>query len=106
MKLLFIFIIFLKNSRKVKGDGGCKAFEYLACIEDHVFNGHVVNTFRVVVPGLEACQRKCYLNERCVSYNLGPVEGQIRTCELNDFDHVTFPDDVIPRKGFEYCPIK
>ena len=58
------------------------------------------------MPGLEACQRKCYLDERCGSYNLGPLEGQIRTCELSDFDHVTFPDDVIPRKGFEYCPIK
>ncbi|KAK3750086.1 hypothetical protein QZH41_017120, partial [Actinostola sp. cb2023] len=66
--------------------------------------GHVINTFKV--PGLKECQHKCYVEDRCLSYNMGPVEGQIRTCEVNDIDNVTLPGKVKPKQGFEYCPIK
>jgi hypothetical protein len=70
------------------------------------FSGHVIKTFRVLTPGLETCQHKCFMEANCVSYNLGPIKGQIRSCELSDADHVTDPGDVVAKEGFEYCPIK
>jgi hypothetical protein len=46
------------------------------------------------------------MNDACVSYNLGPVKGVIRTCELSDRDHVSNPKQVVVKEGFEYSAIK
>jgi len=48
----------------------------------------------------------CFHDDKCISYNLGPVEGEITTCELNEVDHVTHSHDVIDKQGYKYCPIK
>ncbi|XP_031561470.1 EGF-like repeat and discoidin I-like domain-containing protein 3 isoform X3 [Actinia tenebrosa] len=92
--------------RKRNGDGGCRVLDYLDCIKNKTFVGHVIRTFRILAPGLEDCQHKCYMEDNCVSYNLGPVEGMARSCDLNDADHWMWPNHVVPKKGFEYCPIK
>ncbi|KXJ11901.1 Neuropilin-2 [Exaiptasia diaphana] len=55
------------------------------------------------------CQTKCFSEEsegECVSYNLGPVHGLTRMCELSSSDHWTLPKFLISKEGFEYCPIK
>ncbi|XP_031561085.1 uncharacterized protein LOC116297077 [Actinia tenebrosa] len=101
--LLFTGLTLIKLAR---GDGGCKVLDYLDCRKNKIFTGHLIRSFRILAPGLEDCQHKCYLKDKCVSYNLGPVEGMARTCELNDADHVSNPDHVVSKKGFEYCPIK
>lgn len=41
-----------------------------------------------------------------MSYNLGPLPEETLTCELNDFDHVIFPNDVVDKEGADYCPLK
>jgi len=84
----------------------CKELEYLECIQNKSFIGHVINTSKVATPGLQMCQNECFEEDQCVSYNLGPVEGGIRTCELNDADHLTFPSLLFPKNGTEYCPIQ
>ncbi|XP_031565930.1 EGF-like repeat and discoidin I-like domain-containing protein 3 [Actinia tenebrosa] len=89
-----------------KGDGGCKVLDFLDCLKNKTFDGHVIKSFRILAPGLEDCQHKCYIEDNCVSYNLGPVEGMSRTCELNDADHVSDPGYVVSKEDFEYCPIK
>ncbi|KAK3752885.1 hypothetical protein QZH41_008109, partial [Actinostola sp. cb2023] len=87
-------------------EGGCKNLNYLDCVKNKTLTGHVIKTVRVLVPGLEVCQQNCFREGKCVSYNLGPVEGQIRTCELNAADHWTRPDFLAFKEGFEYCPIE
>lgn len=66
----------------------------------------MANSFRIIAPGLPECQNKCFHDNRCISYNLSPIDGTTRTCELNDLDHMTHPDDVIDQKGSKYCPIQ
>ncbi|XP_031563662.1 microfibril-associated glycoprotein 4-like isoform X2 [Actinia tenebrosa] len=90
----------------VKGEGGCRDLQYLECEQDKSLTGHVIKTIRMLAQGLEECQHQCFIDDRCVSYNLGPVFGVIRSCELNNADHVEYPDDVISVPGAEYCPIK
>jgi len=41
-----------------------------------------------------------------VSYNLGPVEGGIRKCELSAADHRMDKLALVPMDGFEFCPIE
>lgn len=38
----------------------------------------------------------------CFSYNYGPSQGNGFTCELNDADSSTHPDDLDPREGYTY----
>ena len=88
------------------GENGCRALDFLFCEPNKALPGHVINTIRMLAPGHEECQLQCFLDGRCVSYNLGPVQGEIRSCELSDTDHVMFPDDVKSFPGSEYCPVK
>ncbi|XP_028516808.1 lactadherin-like [Exaiptasia diaphana] len=60
----------------------------------------------MVTPARIFCQSECFLEKRCISYNLGPVLGQNRSCELNAADHSTRPDSLVNRAGYEYCPIQ
>jgi hypothetical protein len=46
------------------------------------------------------------MEDKCVSYNLGPLEGAALFCELSDTDHVEYPDDVKSVPGAKYCGIK
>jgi hypothetical protein len=75
-------------------------------VKNKTFTGHVIKSFRILAPGLEDCQHKCFLEDKCVSYNLGPKEGMITSCELSDADNMTRPGNVVSKEGFEYCPIK
>ena len=60
------------------GDYGCKELNYLDCIKNKTITSHVIKVFKVFVPGLEDCQHKCFLEDKCVSYNLGPANGMIK----------------------------
>ncbi|XP_031551889.1 neuropilin-1a-like isoform X1 [Actinia tenebrosa] len=103
----FFLILFITGlSTLVKGDGGCKVLGFLDCEKNKTFTGHLIRSLRILAPGLEDCQNKCYLEDKRMSYNLSPVEGMARTCELNDADHVSDPDHLVSKKDFEYCPIK
>ncbi|XP_031574102.1 EGF-like repeat and discoidin I-like domain-containing protein 3 [Actinia tenebrosa] len=90
----------------VKGEDGCKVLDFLDCQKNKTLTGHVIKSFRILAPGLEDCQHKCYIEDNCVSYNLGPVKGVVRSCDLNDADHWMCPHHVVQKEGFEYCPIK
>ncbi|KXJ05875.1 Techylectin-5B [Exaiptasia diaphana] len=94
------------NIRNVSKNG-CKDLVYLPCVQNKTFRGHVIKSFRILAPGLQECQSRCFKEKMpCVSYNLGPVSGQVTTCELNDLDHLTHPSDLISKEGSQYCPIK
>jgi len=53
----------------------------------------------------EFCQVKCYLEQTCLSYNLGTMgSGDKFVCELSDSDHYQNPEDLVFKKGFSYHP--
>jgi len=79
---------------------------YLDCQQNKTLTGHVIKTSLVPVPALKMCQSKCFEDDKCVSYNLGPVEGGIRTCELSAADHWMRPIFLFDKQGSEYCPIE
>ena len=55
------------------------------------------------VPDLELCRIKCYLEPRCVSLNLGPIqESYGRNCELCDADDRTHLQDFVAKAGHIY----
>jgi hypothetical protein len=85
---------------------GCKKLEFQDCIEDKVLVNRTVETSRVPSPGQKECQHKCFVNNACVSYNLGPIRGMTRTCELSDTDHVGHPNHVVPKERSQYCAIE
>ncbi|XP_031573510.1 lactadherin-like [Actinia tenebrosa] len=86
--------------------GCCRILEFLRCVTDKALVGHVIKNFTVTAPGLAFCQHKCFIEHECVSYNLGPIQGLLRSCELSDADNVTRPGHVQQKEGSEYCPIK
>ncbi|XP_020899992.1 EGF-like repeat and discoidin I-like domain-containing protein 3 [Exaiptasia diaphana] len=90
----------------VKGEGGCRDLKFLKCIENKTLTGHVISTIKMATPALQLCQNKCFQEGKCVSYNLGPVLGHARSCELNAADHSTRPSFFVNKRGYEYCPIK
>lgn len=80
---------------------------FLPCKKDKRLTGHVINQIDMRVDDAqENCQDLCYLEERCISYNLAQIEGDNRVCELSDADHVEHPKDVISQVGAQYCAMK
>ena len=90
------------------GGNGCRDLIFLPCMQDKTLKRDVITQLAVPAndEGIDECHTKCYFEKKCLSLNLGPVNGQRRTCELIDVDHVTFPDDVIVHHGSEYCPLQ
>ncbi|XP_020897270.1 uncharacterized protein LOC110236123 [Exaiptasia diaphana] len=91
---------------RIQGYGGCRNLEFLECLNNKSFTGHVIKSLEVLASGEDECQSLCFLEGQCVSYNLGPVKDHKRACELSSSDHWTFPDALKDMKGHEYCPIK
>ena len=49
-----------------------------------------------------SCRGRCTLNDKCVSYNVGPpIKDQV-LCQLSDSDHIQHPEDLVTREGFVY----
>ena len=88
------------------GKGGCRDLHFIPCVQNKTLTGHVIQTSRILSPGSETCQENCFLEGKCISYNLGPIQEQIRSCELSDADHVSDPGDVVQGNGSEYCAVK
>lgn len=92
------------------GEKGCKTIEFLDCFKDKAIVGHAIKEIGVADPGFSSCQRHCFMNNECVSYNLNPVssDGKLLTCELNRYDHLTSPQNLklTPKPGYYYCAIK
>lgn len=55
----------------------------------------------------QLCQLRCFVEETCKSYNLGPPESGgegKRVCELSSSHHVLHPDYLVSKSGFIYRP--
>lgn len=79
----------------------CRALEFTDLFEGVALTGHLIKNLSLEVQN--NCQLSCYLEDDCVSYNLGPknTDGKY-VCELSDSDDQQFPGDLVPRNGFIY----
>lgn len=64
---------------------------------------HVIQS--TVVHSNDQCKVNCYVEETCLSYNLGMLgSGDNFICELSDSDHYQHPEHIVSKKGFSYHP--
>ena len=81
----------------------CRELAFEGVFKDKALNKSIVRN--VTVHDEELCQWKCFLDDTCKSYNLGPPqvreEGK-RVCELSSSHHVLHPEHLVSRPGFIY----
>ncbi|XP_031571629.1 uncharacterized protein LOC116305795 [Actinia tenebrosa] len=66
-----------------------------------VLVNHVIET--TFADSDTVCRIQCYLNNDCVSYNLGPSPAPgMMVCQLNDADRYQHPQDYQERPGYSY----
>lgn len=58
----------------------------------------------VLVGDNDQCELHCYVEQSCLSFNLGPGSGDKLTCELSNSDHYQHPGDLVSKRGFSYHP--
>lgn len=80
----------------------CRSLRFTNAKSGVALSNHVIVDFKV--EDEEHCQLKCYMEKNCFSYNYGPSLARVHgfTCELNDVDASSHPDDLQPRDGFVY----
>ena len=81
----------------------CRELAFKGVVRDKALNKNIVRN--VTVQNEELCQWKCFLDDTCKSYNLGPPqaggEGK-RVCELSSSHHILHPQHLVSRPGFIY----
>ncbi|XP_078344938.1 uncharacterized protein LOC144630446 [Oculina patagonica] len=79
----------------------CRELNFVGVFKDKAFNKSIIRN--VTVQDEELCQWKCFLDDTCKSYNLGPPhvggEGK-QVCELSSSHHVLHPEYLVSRSGF------
>ena len=81
----------------------CRELDFVGVFKDKAFNKSIIRN--VTVQDEELCQWKCFLDDTCKSYNLGPPvvsEKGKQVCELSSSHHVSHPGYLVPRPGFIY----
>ena len=85
------------------GIDACRVLKFTTPKADRYLENHVIQS--ILVDDNDFCQMKCYVERKCVSYNLGKIESGDRfTCELSDSDHYQHPGDLVFKKSFSYHP--
>ncbi|CAH3183403.1 unnamed protein product [Porites lobata] len=49
-----------------------------------------------------SCEAECLHRKECVAINIGPTIEGIKVCELCNSDHLQYPNDLKPRRGWTY----
>ena len=61
---------------------------------------HVIRS--IGVQSASGCEIECFLEEFCVSYNLGPFQHGRHVCELSNSDAIRHPLDLVPDPAYNY----
>ena len=59
-----------------------------------------------VIESKDTCELKCYMDNDCMSTNVGTLGRGKYLCELSDSDHELHPEDLKIRQGFTYRATK
>ena len=99
--LIIVCCFMFKNVLSHQSCPSLATYESTHRIKDHSLVGHVILNTTASTKGLcfFMCTREC----RCTSFNYQP-NGH-NTCELNDEDDSTHPQDVQPRPEFNYYKV-
>ena len=54
----------------------------------------------------DTCELKCYMDNDCMSTNVGTLGRGKYLCELSDSDHELHPEDLKISQGFTYTATK
>ena len=81
----------------------CRILKFIQHEQNTALEHHVIHTSPV--DDDDQCQLQCYLQEKCLSYNLGTQgPGSQLVCELSDSDHYQHPGHLVFKEGFWYQP--
>ena len=78
----------------------CRQARYQLPLINKSLIGHVI--ISVLVNDNDECQLRCYIEPKCLSYNVGPHIVYGHECELSDSDHVQHPQDLVLMPGYTY----
>ena len=81
----------------------CRVLEFKPPINRRMLIGHVIKG--LLVNSVGGCEANCFMNDDCVSMNLGPLEDGKRVCELSNSDHDMHPEDLKYQLEFIYIPV-
>ena len=73
-------------------------------IDGSYLEGHVNKSY--VIELKDTCELKCYMDNDCMSTNVGTLGRGKYLCELSDSDHELHPEDLKIRQGFTYTATK
>ena len=102
-RVLSIYILIKDIINIIMRLDACRVLKFTAAEEDRYLEHHVIQS--TFVDDDDSCQMKCYVQQTCLSYNLGSMEsGNKFVCELSDSDHYQHPGDLVFKKGFSFHP--
>lgn len=68
-----------------------------------MLEGHVIR--KAQVKSAVGCETICFVDNDCMSINLGPLKHGKYLCELSSSDHDIHPEDLKYQEGFIYKPL-
>ncbi|KAL9988974.1 hypothetical protein ACROYT_G003473 [Oculina patagonica] len=81
----------------------CRILEFTEPEAGSYLEHHVIQS--TLVHSSDQCKVNCYVEELCLSYNLGLLgSGEKFICELSNSDHYQHPEHIVSKKGFSYHP--
>ena len=80
----------------------CRRLSFGSPFHNKALVNHVIKNITLGLGMRSSCRGRCTLNDKCVSYNIGPpIKDQV-LCQLSDSDHIQHPEDLVTREEFVY----
>ncbi|XP_048578700.1 uncharacterized skeletal organic matrix protein 7-like isoform X1 [Nematostella vectensis] len=84
--------------------GGCKKMLYATNLMGKALMNH---EFRSTEANSDShCSSLCFHDDRCISYNFGPIIEFKGICNLSHADHLQYPEDFVDAAGHYYSAVE
>ena len=84
----------------ISGEEECRQLEYSQPVQDRALTNHVI--IKINTTRKDTCIVKCFIEPKCLSFNVGPLDNHQYLCEISDSDDVLYPGHLVQRMGFTY----
>ncbi|XP_078374907.1 uncharacterized protein LOC144658357 [Oculina patagonica] len=79
----------------------CRTIHFQPETKDKFLNNHVIRSMKV--QSQITCELRCYHEPNCVSYNYGPVDSDMPSCDLNNRTHLRVSSSkFVTKQGYTY----
>ena len=99
-------LLLLLSSLPLSFTGLCRHLKFSQLTSGFALQRHVIKNISLNIHMVEnipsRCNNYCTMEDKCVSFNIGPPIKDIVFCQLNDADHIQHPKDLQAREGFMY----